>query len=407
MALPDSYKQVEYIQSSWTTTAWANWPYIDTWFKPKSTTRVKFKANFQSTADWPIYWAWTSSTSSRFGAWFWINPSAIAMWYWDFNWVWWYLPVSFDTDVTVEQYASWNTAYNIVDWTTATNTATFVEPNLNMYIFARNGTTSTEKKCPMKLYYFKIYDNWTLVRDFIPVLRISDNKPWLYDLVNNVFYANAGTGEFTYAKSAESGKIQKILLATNLIRPTKSTPSVIEETYTVAAPGTSWGTPLWKSWYKIIKLIAEHEAYTTNTWRWVAWLHFYWGSNQNYYFHNQYFLWASYNYWYSSTEWWPYGASRIMQSWNSTALDWVRANSWVTSSQRSATRLIYTENTLEYHIGQTYWNWTQEWTITFSNAAKTAVQSLFSDPDFFVSANWWNNINPYTFKQVTVTYQSI
>jgi len=37
-----------------------------------------------------------------------------------------------------------------------------------------------------------------LVRDFIPVLRKSDNKPGMLDKVNNVFYTNAGTDEFTY-----------------------------------------------------------------------------------------------------------------------------------------------------------------------------------------------------------------
>jgi len=34
---------------------------------------------------------------------------------------------------------------------------------------------------------------------FIPALRIADIKPGLYDLVNNQFYTNAGTGEFLYA----------------------------------------------------------------------------------------------------------------------------------------------------------------------------------------------------------------
>lgn len=33
----------------------------------------------------------------------------------------------------------------------------------------------------------------------IPALRGQDSKPGLYDIVNNTFYANAGTGEFLYA----------------------------------------------------------------------------------------------------------------------------------------------------------------------------------------------------------------
>ena len=49
-----------------------------------------------------------------------------------------------------------------------------------------------------RIYYFKIYDNDVLVRDFIPCKRNSDNEVGLYDLVNGVFYTNQGTGSFTY-----------------------------------------------------------------------------------------------------------------------------------------------------------------------------------------------------------------
>lgn len=47
------------------------------------------------------------------------------------------------------------------------------------------------------LYSCQIWNGGSLVRDYIPVLRKSDNKPGLYDIVNNVFYTNSGTGEFT------------------------------------------------------------------------------------------------------------------------------------------------------------------------------------------------------------------
>lgn len=47
-----------------------------------------------------------------------------------------------------------------------------------------------------QIYYVKIYDNNILVRDFIPCYRKSDNEVGLYDLVNHVFYTNAGTGAF-------------------------------------------------------------------------------------------------------------------------------------------------------------------------------------------------------------------
>lgn len=47
-----------------------------------------------------------------------------------------------------------------------------------------------------KLYYFKLSNDGTLVRDYVPVKRISDGAIGLYDKVNGLFYENNGTGTF-------------------------------------------------------------------------------------------------------------------------------------------------------------------------------------------------------------------
>lgn len=47
-----------------------------------------------------------------------------------------------------------------------------------------------------KIYYSKLYNNNILVFDGVPCYRKSDNVAGLYDLVNNVFYTNQGTGNF-------------------------------------------------------------------------------------------------------------------------------------------------------------------------------------------------------------------
>ena len=46
------------------------------------------------------------------------------------------------------------------------------------------------------IYSCKIYDNNNLVRDFVPCYRKSDNVIGMYDLANNIFYTNSGTGDF-------------------------------------------------------------------------------------------------------------------------------------------------------------------------------------------------------------------
>ena len=48
----------------------------------------------------------------------------------------------------------------------------------------------------IKIYYLKIYDNDTLVRDYIPYIT-EDNEYGLYDLVTQQFYGNNGDGEFS------------------------------------------------------------------------------------------------------------------------------------------------------------------------------------------------------------------
>ena len=70
--------------------------------------------------------------------------------------------------------------------------------NHNMYIFAMNQNNATVFFSEIKLYSCKIYDNGILIRDYKPCIRLSDNKVGLYDSLNNTFYENEGTGNFTY-----------------------------------------------------------------------------------------------------------------------------------------------------------------------------------------------------------------
>ncbi len=67
----------------------------------------------------------------------------------------------------------------------------------SMYLFANySSNTSVEGYCHQKLYSCKLYDNNTLIRDFVPVKRNSDNVIGLFDIANNKFYTNKGTGTF-------------------------------------------------------------------------------------------------------------------------------------------------------------------------------------------------------------------
>ena len=82
------------------------------------------------------------------------------------------------------------------DWTSA-----YSGTNVKLGIFKLGETNNTWYNSSAqqigKLYYYKLYDNGTLIRDFIPVKRMSDNKYGLWDKVTKAFYPNAGTGAFT------------------------------------------------------------------------------------------------------------------------------------------------------------------------------------------------------------------
>lgn len=71
--------------------------------------------------------------------------------------------------------------------------------NYNLVIFALNDPNGINSSTAdiYRLFYFKIYDNGTLIRDFIPVLD-QEGTPCLYDKVENKFYYNSGTGTFIY-----------------------------------------------------------------------------------------------------------------------------------------------------------------------------------------------------------------
>ena len=65
----------------------------------------------------------------------------------------------------------------------------------NLALFAINRSTAIAGQT--RIYSCQIYNDTTLTFDLVPCYRKSDNVAGLYDLVNNVFYTNAGSGVFT------------------------------------------------------------------------------------------------------------------------------------------------------------------------------------------------------------------
>lgn len=82
---------------------------------------------------------------------------------------------------------------------TIDNPHTEWEIDSTAYIFNQNQQDTPEtRRGLMKLYYLKMYDNGTLIRDYIPVLD-REGTACLYDFVTNKYFYNNGTGEFLYS----------------------------------------------------------------------------------------------------------------------------------------------------------------------------------------------------------------
>lgn len=92
---------------------------------------------------------------------------------------------------------NFNTSALIINGTTVKtfDSQTFTT-NLNLYLFCTNfGGTPNALLPSCRLYSCKIWDNGTLIRDFVPV--INNGEIGLWDNANNTMYTNDGTGEFT------------------------------------------------------------------------------------------------------------------------------------------------------------------------------------------------------------------
>lgn len=175
------YKKIEYIESTGT-------QYIDTKFKPNNNTRVKLRAyNTSSSSGW-IFGTWDTTNTNQFMI---SCLSTYSFRYGTQGVQLTTIPVNANLTVDFNK-----TSYNMNGTTGNFSSQTF-KCSYTAYICAVNsgGNLSTGKFYG-RIYSCGIYDNGTLVRDFVPVIRSTDNVAGLYDIVEGNFYASSGTGNF-------------------------------------------------------------------------------------------------------------------------------------------------------------------------------------------------------------------
>lgn len=64
------------------------------------------------------------------------------------------------------------------------------------FVLAAKDAYNRVQNTSAKWYLCEMWENGSMILKLIPCIRISDNKPGMYDLVNDTLYTNAGSGEF-------------------------------------------------------------------------------------------------------------------------------------------------------------------------------------------------------------------
>ncbi|MBR6838038.1 MAG: hypothetical protein IKM94_00510, partial [Alphaproteobacteria bacterium] len=87
-------------------------------------------------------------------------------------------------------------AFKIDGDTVYTPSSTSFSGDKTMVVFASRDSNGVTTRSKEKIYFFKIYNNGTLVLDLIPA-KNSSGVVGMYDTVSGAFFTNAGTGTFT------------------------------------------------------------------------------------------------------------------------------------------------------------------------------------------------------------------
>ena len=191
--LPNSYQEVEYIETSWT-------QYLNTKLTASSNLQTEAKIwVVDSGQEYPIFWCWSNDSTTNTYKYYHLTCYQ-SKWYWWINWWdewnWWtYTPTAWTLYTVVFNNSSWRVIVNNVDIWSCSWTSWYSGSKIAI---ARRWSNSELYYAKYKYYYFKIYNKSSGIytRYMIPCYRKSDNVIWMYDIINGSFYTNAWSWTF-------------------------------------------------------------------------------------------------------------------------------------------------------------------------------------------------------------------
>lgn len=181
--LPSGYTQVTYIEATGT-------QHLDTRFKPNQNTRIVAKAYFPiAGSNHFLYGARKDTQNNTFC--FSIYNTFYRTHY-NKGWLDFDASISYTTPFVIDKNKNVTTlnGEHVI-----THTAASFSCPCSLVLFAVNSAGTIGNISPGRLEIYQIYDNDTLVRDYVACINPS-GEVGLYDMVDGVFEGNAGTGSF-------------------------------------------------------------------------------------------------------------------------------------------------------------------------------------------------------------------
>lgn len=177
------YSPIEYLNFTGTSTQ-----LINTGYKPNNNTTVEVKTNVTGTGKW-LYGGRENTSKNIYGLYI---TGGTNLWYqYSVGGSSAATPDLVNTDRIIK--TDKNVLYVDGVAKQTKDTATF-QSSVNMYIGTINTSGSLDTRYfTGKIYYFKIWEDGTLVRSYIPCIRKSDNKVGFYEEVNGDFVGNGFT----------------------------------------------------------------------------------------------------------------------------------------------------------------------------------------------------------------------
>lgn len=187
-SVPQTVNFVNYIQTNGS-------QYFDTGFKPNQNTRIVMDAQFTAATSQSVLY---TPFGVRAGGYFFeLYKASTSNWNLTFLWNTTYSQY-FSIDYSARHTFEINKNVATVDGTSKTYTAGTFQLAYPMFLSATNNTGVAESVTALRIYSCQIYDNGTLVRDYLPCLD-KDGVACLYDQVNEEYVYHSGSGELTAA----------------------------------------------------------------------------------------------------------------------------------------------------------------------------------------------------------------